>query len=127
MESGSEVDASADRVIGAAIEVHRNLGTRYLESVDEETLKVEFEIPEVPFHRQLPIAVKYQGRSVGESRLGFMVGRVLIVELRAVDPLAGIHTAQVISDLKATGRHLGLLIDFNVPVLKNGIKRVVLI
>ncbi len=73
-----------------------------------------------------PVAVEYKGRSVGLARLDVVVGGKLLVELKAVDALAPIHTAQVTSCLKTTGLHLALLINFNVPVLRNGIKRVVL-
>lgn len=125
MEPSQEVDKLAHSVIGAAIEVHRNLGPGYLESVYEEALAVEFDLRSIPFERQKPIHIQYKGHSIGESRLDFLVGELLIVELKAVESLAGIHTAQVISYLKATRLHLGLLINFNVAVLKDGIKRVV--
>ena len=74
----------------------------------------------------MPVCVEYKGHRVGDSRLDLLVGEVLIVELKAVDALAPIHTAQVISYLKATGHRLGLIINFNVRVLKEGVKRVVL-
>lgn len=126
VEPGKELDALAREVIGAAIEVHRHLGPGYLESVYEEALAVELRLRGVVFERQRPIAVAYKGVSVGEGRIDVLVGEKLIVELKAVDSLAPIHTAQVLSYLKATGLKLGLLINFNVPVLKDGVKRVVL-
>jgi GxxExxY protein len=70
--------------------------------------------------------VSYKGHPVGESRLDLLVGGQLIVELKAVESLLPIHLAQVLSYLKATGHQLALLINFNVPVLKDGIKRVIL-
>ena len=124
-EPDRETDRLAHEVIGAAIEVHRALGPGYLESVYEEALAVEFELRGIPYARQPAVAVGYKGKQVGEGRLDFMVGRVLVVELKTIDDFAPIHTAQVISYLKATGCTLGLLINFNVPVLKEGIKRVV--
>ena len=72
------------------------------------------------------IEVRYKDRPVGEGRLDFLVGGCLIVELKAVDGLATIHKAQVMSYLKATRLRLGLLINFNVPILKNGLQRVIL-
>ena len=126
MEPSREVDDLAHHVIGAAIEVHRHLGPGYLESVYEEALAVEFELESIEFERQKPISVAYKGRRIGEQRLDFLVGQLLIVELKTVESFAEIHKAQVISYLKATNLNLGLLMNFNVPILKDGLKRVVL-
>jgi len=120
------LDQLARTVIGAAIEVHRYLRPGYLESLYEEALAVELSMRGVPFQRQAPIAVTYKGHEIGEGRMDLLVGEELLVELKAVEALAPVHKAQVISYLKATRRHLGLLINFNVPVLKAGIQRVVL-
>jgi len=125
-EPEPEVDELARRVIGAALEVHRALGPGYLESVYEEALAVEFQLQAIPFERQKPVTVAYKGHFVGEGRLDYLVAEKLIVELKAVDALAPIHKAQVISYLKTTGLQLALLINFNVPFLKQGIQRVVL-
>ena len=125
-EPDEELDALARAVIGAAIEVHRVLGPGYLESVYEEALCVELGRRGITFRRQVPVPVDYKGHAVGEARLDLLVGGALVVELKAVDALAPIHTAQVISYLKASGMRLGLLINFNVVVLKEGIKRVIL-
>ena len=124
-EPDADVDELVRRVIGAAIEVHRHLGPGFLESVYEEALCVELELRQIPFDRQRPIGVDYKGHSVGQGRLDLLVGDKLLVELEAVDRLAPIHNAQVISYLKATHLHLGLLINFNVPLLKDGIRRVI--
>jgi GxxExxY protein len=113
-------------VIGAAIEVHRILGPGYLESVYEEALTIEFELHNIPLSRQHPVAVRYKTRVIGEGRLDFLVDNRLIVELKAVETLLPIHTAQVLSYLRATNQPLGLLINFNVRMLKQGIKRVIL-
>jgi GxxExxY protein len=125
-EPDKETDGLAAAVIGAAIEVHRVLGPGYLESVYEEALAIELGLQHFPFERQRPITVKYKKHPVGEGRLDFLAGGRLIVELKAVDALAPIHTAQVISYLKTLSLPLGLLINFNVPLLKQGIKRVIL-
>lgn len=125
-EPTPEVDRLAHEVIGAAIEVHRLLGPGYLESVYEEALGVELSLRGIDFARQVPIAVSYKGRPIGEGRLDFLVGGTLVVELKAVEELAPIHTAQVISYLKTTSHPLALLINFNVSVLKAGIRRIVL-
>ena len=124
-EPDADVDELVRRVIGAAIEVHRHLGPGFLESVYEEALCVELELRKIPFDRQRPIGVDYKGHSVGQGRLDLLVGDKLLVELKAVDRLVPIHSAQVISYLKATHLHLGLLINLNVPLLKDGIRRII--
>src|SRR5918911_3091150 len=125
MEPGQDLDELAHAVIGAAIEVHRLLGPGFLESVYEDALCAELALRSIPFTRQQMIAVSYKGHVVGESRLDVLIGGRLVVELKAVEALTPIHSAQVISYLKMTGHRLGLLINFNVSVLKDGIKRVV--
>jgi GxxExxY protein len=89
-------------------------------------MSIELGLLGISFERQVPVAVTYKGHSIGESRLDLLVDGKLVVELKAVDQLAAIHTAQVMSYLKATGLRLGLLINFNVVRLKDGVKRVVL-
>jgi GxxExxY protein len=125
-EPGSRADAMAHAVIGAAIEVHRHLGPGYLESTYEEALAIELLFRDLPFSRQEPIAVDYKGHSIGQARADFLVGGSPIVELKAVEAVLPIHTAQVISYLRAKRCGLGLLINFNVPVLREGVRRVVL-
>ena len=116
----------AREVVDAALEVHRELGPEYLESVYEEALGVELDLREVVFERQVPVAVHYKGQSVGEGRLDLLVGGELIIELKAVEALLPVHKAQVLSYLKASRKQLALLINFNVPLIKNGIKRIIL-
>ncbi len=125
-EPDKEIDGLASAVIGAAIEVHRILGPGYLESVYEEAVAIELQQRSIMFERQKPIGVEYKGNAIGEGRLDLLVGGRLVVELKAVDALAPIHTAQVMSYLKTLALPLGLLINFNVPLLKQGIKRVIL-
>ncbi len=125
-EPSTEIDQLAHSIIGAAIEVHRNLGPGFLESLYEESLCIELRLRGIVFERQKVISVAYKGYTVGESRLDLLVNQCLIVELKAVETILPVHMAQVMSYLKATGCHLGLLINFNVPILKQGIKRIVL-
>src|ERR1041385_3980782 len=122
----AKIEETASTVIGAAIEVHRHLGPGYLESVYEEAVSVELGLRGIPFTRQSVFAVDYKGHPVGMGRLDLLVAGCLPVELKAVEALAPIHTAQALSYLKATKHRLALLINFNVSVLKDGIKRVVL-
>lgn len=126
-EPDADLDALVNRVIGAAIEVHRVLGPGFLESVYEAALCAELEERGIPYARQAVVEVSYKGRPVGESRLDLLIDHRLILELKATDALAPIHVAQVLSYLRATNLHLGLLINFNVPRLRDGgIKRVIL-
>jgi GxxExxY protein len=110
-EPNEEVNRWSHEVIGAAIEVHRILGPGYLEALYEEALAVEFEARDIPFVRQSILTVTYKSRLIGESRLDFLVGDRLVVELKAVETLLPIHSAQVLSYLKATRLSLGLLIN----------------
>ena len=125
IEPDKKADELAYAVIGAAIEVHRHLGPGFLESIYEEALCVEMADQRIPFERQKEIGLLYKDREIGKHRIDLLVGQSLIVELKTVEALAEIHQAQVISYLKTTRLTLGLLINFNVPILKNGIQRVV--
>src|SRR5574337_1997226 len=99
-EPDKQLDQLAHAVIGAAIEVHRTLGPGFLESVYEDALCFELELRHIHYERQHIIAVNYKGRHVGEGRIDILVENRLIVELKAVEELAPVHTAQVISYLK---------------------------
>jgi len=112
-------------VIQAAIEVHRTLGPGFLETIYEEALAVELGKRDIPYSRQFSVAVNYKGQCVGEHRLDLFVENALVVEIKAVADLLPIHSAQVLSYLKALDRPLGLLINFNMPVLVDGVKRVI--
>jgi GxxExxY protein len=112
-------------VIGAALEVHRFLGPGFVEDVYEQALCVELRLRGIPFERQKRVLVDYKGELVGEGRIDLLVGDQLIVELKAVKAFAPIDRAKVISYLKATRRHLALLVNFHVPLLKDGIQRIV--
>ncbi len=124
-EPRAEVDRLAHEVIGAATEVHRVLGPGPPETAYEEALGVELTLRGIPFARQAAIDLSYKGHPVGKGRIDLLVGGTLIVELKAVEALCDVHKAQVISCLKMTGCSLGLLLNFNVPVLRDGVKRIV--
>lgn len=125
-EPDAKLDKLARAVIGAAIEVHKVLGPGYLESMYEAALCTELEFREISFVNQHPITVLYKGRYVGDGRIDLLVENRLSVELKAVEALLPVHAAQVMSYLKALQLQLGLLINFNVSVLKQGIKRIIL-
>ena len=89
-----------------------------MESVYEQALCVELRNRSIVYESQLAVTISYKGQPVGQARLDLLVGNELVVELKAVEALLPIHHAQVVSYLRATGRHLGLLINFNVPSLR---------
>jgi GxxExxY protein len=125
-EPDRQLDRLAYQVIGAAIEVHRLLGPGFLESVYEEAMCIELALREIAFTRQHQVTIDYKGRPVGQGRLDILVAESLVVELKAVEALAPIHSAQMISYLRITKRQLGLLINFKVAILRDGIRRIVL-
>jgi len=125
-EPDPALDNLAHAVIGAAIEVHRELGPGFLEGVYEEALAVELGLRKIPFVRQPLIEVRYKGTRVGEGRLDFLVGQRLVVELKAADAIHPIHRAQVLAYLRAVDTPLGLLLNFKSELLKHGIERIVL-
>jgi GxxExxY protein len=116
-----------EKIIGAAIEVHKTIGPGLLESAYEECLAYEMRIRGLNFERQVPLPVVYKSVTLDCGyRLDFLVERAVVVELKAVESLQPIHEAQVLTYLKLGGWTVGLVINFNVPVLRDGIKRVVL-
>jgi GxxExxY protein len=113
-------------IIGAAIEVHRALGPGLLESAYEQCLARELSLREIPFERQRPVPIYYKGTQLDCGyRLDFLVAGMIVVEVKATDALLPIHQAQLLSYLKLGGWKLGLLVNFHVPLLREGIKRVV--
>jgi GxxExxY protein len=119
-------DALSREIIGAAIEVHRRLGPGLLESAYEECLCLELTERNIQLERQKMLPVVYRGRELDCGyRLDLLVEGLVVVELKAVDCLEQIHSAQVLTYLKLSQLKLGMLINFNVPMLKAGIKRIV--
>jgi len=118
------VNEVARRVLNAAIEVHRHLGPGYLELVYQAALEIELGLRGVSFERQAAFRVEYKGQEVGAGRLDLLAERSVIVEIKAVEQLNEVHVAQALSYLKATGLPLALLINFKVPVLLRGVKRI---
>ena len=116
-----------DKIIAAALEVHTTLGCAFSEPVYQVALAHEFALRAIPFQREKSVKVQYKGIVAGEYRLDFLVDDRVIVELKAVEQFSEIHTAQVICYLAATGKKVGLLLNFARQRLKDsGIKRVVL-
>ena len=114
-------------VIGSAIEVHRHLGPGLLESVYEECLCHELSMLGIKFNRQVQLPLEYKGVSLECGlRLDILIPEKLIIELKTVDKIQPIHEAQLLTYLKLASIPTGLLINFNVPVLRDGIRRMVL-
>jgi GxxExxY protein len=117
-------DELTEKIIGAAIEVHRILGPGLLESIYEEALTIELELRSIPFQRQVEIDVQYKGHTIKGQRLDLLVEGQVVVELKSVTNLPEVAMAQVLSYLKASGLKRGLLLNFGAPKLIDGIKRV---
>jgi GxxExxY protein len=116
-----------NKIIGAAIEVHKALGPGLLESAYEKCLMKEFELSNISFKSQIELPLEYKGIRVDAGyRIDLIVERKVIIELKAVESLIPVHEAQLLTYLKLTGIRVGMLMNFNVPVLKDGIKRMVL-
>jgi GxxExxY protein len=119
-------DDGSDAIIGACIEVHRHLGPGLLESAYELCLCRELRDRGLSFRRQVPVPFSYKGVQIECGyRLDLLVDGQIVVELKAVDRLLPIHEAQVLTYLKLAGLNTALLVNFNVPVLKVGLRRIV--
>jgi GxxExxY protein len=117
-------NALTSAIIGAAIEVHKTLGPGLLESAYEECLAREFVLRTILFERQKPLPVVYKDVKLECGyRLDFLVGSSVIVELKAIESIAPVHEAIVLTYLRLSGCRLGLLMNFNVSILKDGIRR----
>ena len=123
----SHLNQMTQAVIGAAMEVHRALGPGLLESAYQECLCRELTVRGLPFERQRPLPLEYKGiRLECGYRLDLLVAGTVVVEVKSVEALALVHEAQLLTYLRLGGWKVGLLINFNVPLLKQGIRRKVL-
>lgn len=122
----NELNELSQRIIGLCMEVHRELGPGLLESAYEEALAYELTAAGIAFERQREAPLSYKGARLSCGyRLDFLIDGRLTLELKAVAELLPIHHAQILTYLKLERRPLGLLVNFNVPVLKDGLRRVV--
>lgn len=120
-------DDIARQVVDSAFAVHSTLGPGLLESVYEECLAVELADRKIPVARQVLVPVRYRQRTLDAGfRMDMVVGTKVVVELKAVEKLIPLHEAQLLTYLKLGGMRLGLLINFNVPRIKDGIRRLIL-
>jgi len=122
-----DINHLTGQIIGAAIEIHKELGPGLLESAYEECLCHEFNLRKISYKRQQSLPIEYKGIKLDCGyRIDIIVKDLVILELKSVDRLQPIHDAQLLTYLKLTGLKVGLLINFNVSVLKQGIKRLIL-
>ena len=120
-------DELTEQIIGAAIEVHKHWGPGLYEEIYERSMCVELRLRHLSFENQMSLPLIYKGERVGaDLRLDFVVQHKVVVELKAVAQLEAIHEAQLLTYMKLTKCRVGLLINFNVPTLKQGLKRMVL-
>jgi GxxExxY protein len=118
-------DVLSGRIIGAAIEVHRKLGPGLLESAYQQCLAAELEFRGIPFRREVPLPLRYRDVSIDAAyRLDFLVADRVIVEIKSVDAVSRIHEAQLLTYLKLSGKNLGLILNFNALLLRDGIVRI---
>ena len=107
------------KIIGACIEVHNDLGPGFLESVYQEALHVELTNQKIPFKREVPLPIKYKGALLSKAYIAdFILFNKIILEMKALDALSGVHESQVLNYLKATGFRLGILVNFGKPKLQ---------
>ena len=124
-DPGSRADELARAVIGAAIAVHRAIGPAHEERVYERALAVELEHQGIPFRTQMPYELRYRDIVVGQWRLDMLVDEWIIVEIKSVERLSTVHVVQCAGYLRVTELPLALLINFNVGLLREGVRRVV--
>jgi len=122
----AHINLFTSRVIACAIEVHRALGPGLLEQIYESAMCIELEDCGIPFVRQSRIPAYYKGRLLGDYRVDLVVADLVLVEVKCVERLNPVHEAQLLTYLRLTGRRVGLLMNFNSRLLKEGIKRLIL-
>jgi GxxExxY protein len=121
-----DINQLSSKIIGSAIEVHKHLGPGLLESAYEECLCHELELRDILFERQKPLPIEYKGKRLDCGyRLDIIVEGQIILELKSCDKFEPIHQAQLLTYLKLSNLNLGLLLNFNVPLMKDGVMRVV--
>ena len=121
-----ELNKITEKIIGCAIEVHRNLGPGLLESIYEKALCYEFTVNNIIYQNQIIVPIIYKETTLGTHIIDILVENEIIVEIKAVERMNPLYEAQLLSYLRICDKKLGLLINFNVPYLREGIKRMIL-
>ena len=122
----NELEGLVHKTIGCCITVHRTLGPGLLESIYSRAVCIELSAQRVPFEREVPYPVFYREQLLCHHRLDIVVADQVVLEMKAVDQLSPVHRAQLLSYLRISQKPVGLLMNFNVVVLQEGIKRIVL-
>ena len=122
----TEINVLTHKIIGHAIEVHRVLGPGLLETIYEAAMCIEFDDAGVKYERQTRLPAYYKGRLLGEYRVDLVVDDLVLVEVKAIERLNPVFEAQLLTYLRLTGKRIGLLINFNSRLLKDGVKRLIL-
>jgi GxxExxY protein len=120
------INTLTERIIGCAIEVHRQLGPGLLESIYESALCVELGLAGLQFQRQVPVSISYKSQVIGDLRLDLVIENLVVAEIKSVERMEPLFEAQVLTYLKVSGKKVGLLINFNSRLLKTGIQRLIL-
>jgi GxxExxY protein len=121
-----ELEDLIETVLGCCLAVHRQLGPGLLEGIYSRAARMELEAKGIRFEAEKPVPVLYRNRVLCSQRLDLFIDGRVVLEIKAVDALHPIHVAQVLTYLRITGARVGLLVNFNVPALKQGIRRVIL-
>lgn len=118
------LDSLSKEIVDAVFQVHSNLGAGFIEKVYEDCLCVELQEKGIAFSRQFPVPLQYKGKNIlADFRLDLVVEDAVVLELKAVERILPVHEAQIYSYLKMSGLPLGFLVNFNVPLIKDGIRR----
>ncbi|MDR1146395.1 MAG: GxxExxY protein [Verrucomicrobiales bacterium] len=121
-----DIERLAKQVVDAAFKVHSTLGAGLLESIYEQCLVIELDKRDIKLARQVPLPVIYDGQRIpADFRLDLLVANQIIVEVKSVEALLPVHQSQLLTYLKLSNLQLGFLINFNVPLIKQGIKRII--
>jgi GxxExxY protein len=121
-----EVESLVHRTIGCCVTVHRELGPGLLESTCARAVSIELHAAGIPFEAEKHVPVIYRGQLLCHHRLDLVVANAIVLEIKSVERLAPVHHAQLLNYLRISGLRVGFLVNFNVPTLREGIKRIVL-
>jgi len=124
MEPDPELNRITNAVIGAAIAVHRELGPGHVEAIYGRALAIEFAHRGIAFQKESPITLSYRGQAVGNGRLDFLVEGRVILELKSIEAIGPVQRAQMLTYLRITHHRLGIILNFNVARLVDGIRRI---
>jgi GxxExxY protein len=124
MEPDPKLNRITNAIIGAAIAVHRELGPGHLEAIYGRDLAIEFAHRGIGFQKEVPVTLAYRGQVVGNGRLDFLVEGCVILELKSIESIGPVQRAQMLTYLRITHHKLGIILNFNVARLVDGIRRI---